>query len=74
MPRKLLFNFFKLRFQPVEFLALLGAEIAAVTGSSAPTVMRDLRTAEAWLRRTLSSQGIVLGRESEREMVAQPIA
>lgn len=35
-------------------------EIAAVTGMSAPTVMRDLRTAEAWLRRSLSEQGVVL--------------
>lgn len=42
-------------------------EIAAVIGASAPTVMRDLRTAEAWLRRSLSSQGIVLGRERHRE-------
>ncbi|HEU0121493.1 MAG TPA: ECF-type sigma factor [Bryobacteraceae bacterium] len=30
-------------------------EIAAVLGISAPTVMRDLRTAEAWLRRALNA-------------------
>ncbi len=35
-------------------------EIAAVLGVSAPTVMRELRTAEAWLRRELSEQGIAL--------------
>lgn len=35
-------------------------EIAAETGISTPTVMRDLRTAEAWLRRTLSEQGLAM--------------
>ena len=46
-------------------------EIAVVIGVSAPTVMRDLRTAEAWLRRTLSTRDIVLGGETEAQEPAR---
>jgi hypothetical protein len=47
-------------------------EIAAATGISAPTVMRDLRTAEAWLRRTLNDQGVILGAPTEARGQALP--
>ena len=47
-------------------------EIAAVTGISAPTVMRDLRTAEAWLRRTLNDQGVILEAPASARTQAVP--